>query len=144
MRIKLSRKKIADAILHNNETTVTGGDRMGVFVWPNGRAEVSTVGRGTYYIGLKIYDPAEFVEKTDFFYDCDTTQWWREAMEEGIEEGWIRDVYPDELTPEEKDLIDEYADMYEDMWREELRYLKETRIECDDGSVDAIEIDWTD
>jgi len=144
MRIKLSRKKIADAILHNNETTVTGGDRMGVFVWSNGRAEVSTVGRGTYYIGLKIYDPAEFVEKTDFFYDCDTTQWWREAMEEGIEEGWIRDVYPDELTPEEKDLIDEYADMYEDMWREELRYLKETRIECDDGSVDAIEIDWTD
>jgi len=144
MRIKLSEKKIADAILHNNETTVTGGDRMGVFVWPNGRAEVSTVGRGTYYIGLKIYDPAEFVEKTDFYYDCDTTQWWREAMEVGIEEGRIRDVYPDELTPEEKDLIDEYADMYEDLWREELRYLKETWIECDDGSVDAIEIDWTD
>ena len=144
MRIKLSQKKIADAILHNNETSVTGGDRKGVFVWPNGRAEVSTVGRGTTYIGPRIYDPAEFVEKTDFFYDCDTTQWWREAMEEGIEEGRIRDVSPDELTPEEKDLIDEYADMYEDMWREELRYPKETRIECDDGSVDAIEIDWTD
>jgi len=28
MKIQLSEKKIADAILHNNETTVTGGDRM--------------------------------------------------------------------------------------------------------------------
>jgi len=101
------------------------------------------IGRGTYYIGPKIYDPAEFVEKTDFVYD-DTTQWWREAMEVGIEEGRIRDVSPDELTPEEKDLIDEYADMYEDLWREELRYLKEARIECDDGSVDVIEVEWTD
>ena len=144
MKIQLSEKKIADAILHNNETTVTGGDRMGVFVWPDGAAKISVIGRGTYYIGPKIYDPAEFVEKTDFFYDCDTTQWWREAMEEGIEEGRIRDVYPDELTPEEKDLIDEYADMYEDMWREELRYLKEVRIKCDDGSVDVVEIEWTD
>ena len=143
MKIQLSEKKIADAILHNNETTVTGGDRMGVFVWSNGRAEVSTVGRGTYYIGPKIYDPAEFVEKTDLVYD-DTTQWWREAMEVGIEEGRIRDVSPDELTPEEKDLIDEYADMYEDLWREELRYLKEARIVCDDGSVDVIEVEWTD
>jgi hypothetical protein len=144
MKIQLSRKQIADAILHNNETTTTGGDRMGVFVWPNGRAEVSPVGRGTYYIGPRIYDPAEFVEKTSIFCDCDTTQWWNEAREEGIREGRIRDVYPDELTPEEKDLIDEYADMYEDVWREELRYLKEVRIECDDGSVDAIEIEWTD
>jgi hypothetical protein len=143
MKIQLSEKKIADAILHNNETTVTGGDRMGVFVWSNGRAEVSTVGRGTYYIGPKIYDPAEFVEKTDLVYD-DTTQWWREAMEVGIEEGRIRDVSPDELTPEEKDLIDEYADMYEDLWREDLRYLKEARIVCDDGSVDVIEVEWTD
>ena len=141
MRIKLSRKKIADAILHNNETTVTGGDRMGVFVWPNGRAEVSTVGRGTYYIGPKIYDPKAFVT-TDL--SGDTTRWRREAREGGIEEGRIRDVFPDELTPEEKDLIDEYADMYESIWREELRYLKEVRIECDDGSVDVIEIEWTD
>ena len=143
MRIKLSEKKIADAILHNNETTVTGGDRMGVFVWPDGTAKISVIGRGTYYIGPKIYDPAEFVEKTDLVYD-DTTQWWREAMEVGIEEGRIRDVSPDELTPEEKDLIDEYADMYEDLWREELRYLKEARIVCDDGSVDVIEVEWTD
>ena len=141
MRIKLSRKKIADAILHNNETTTTGGDRMGVFVWPNGRAEVSAVGRGTYYIGPKIYDPKAFVT-TDL--SDDTTRWRREAREEGIEEGRIRDVFPDELTPEEKDLIDEYADMYESIWREELRYLKEVRIECDDGSVDVIEIEWTD
>ena len=144
MKIQLSRKKIADAILHNNETTVTGGDRMGVFVWPNGRAEVSAVGRGTTYIGPEIYDPAEFVEKADILYDCDTTQWWNEAREEGIKEGRIRDVFPDELTPEEKDLIDEYADLYESVWREELRYLAEARIECDDGSVDMIEIEWMD
>ena len=144
MKIQLSEKKIADAILHNNETTVTGGDRMGVFVWPDGAAKISVIGRGTYYIGPKIYDPAEFIEKTDFFYDCDTTRWWRDAMEVGIEEGRIRDVSPDELTPEEKDLIDEYADMYEDLWREELRYLKEARIVCDDGSVDVIEVEWTD
>ena len=143
MKIQLSEKKIADAILHNNETTVTGGDRMGVFVWPDGTAKISVIGRGTYYIGPKIYDPVEFVEKTDLVYD-DTTQWWREAMEVGIEEGRIRDVSPDELTPEEKDLIDEYADMYEDLWREDLRYLKEARIVCDDGSVDVIEVEWTD
>jgi len=141
MRIKLSRKKIADAILHNNETTVTGGDRMGVFVWPDGAAKISAIGRGTYYIGPKIYDPKAFVT-TDL--SDDTTRWRREAREEGIEEGRIRDVFPDELTPEEKDLIDEYADMYESIWREELRYLKEVRIECDDGSVDVIEIEWTD
>jgi len=141
MRIKLSRKKIADAILHNNETTVTGGDRMGVFVWPDGAAKISAIGRGTYYTGPKIYDPKAFVT-TDL--SDDTTRWRREAREEGIEEGRIRDVFPDELTPEEKDLIDEYADMYESIWREELRYLKEVRIECDDGSVDVIEIEWTD
>ena len=143
MKIQLSEKKIADAILHNNETTTTGGDRMGVFVWPDGAAKISAIGRGTYYIGPKIYDPKGFVE-TDL--SDDTTRWrWRcEAREEGIEEGRIRDVSPDELTSEEKGLIDEYADMYEDMWREELRYLKEARIECDDGSVDAIEIEWTD
>lgn len=144
MRIKLSRKKVADAILHNNETTITGGDEMGVFVWPNSRAEVRTVGRGTYYIGPKIYDPAGFVEKTDIFCDCDTTRWRNEAREEGIEEGRIRDVSPDELTPEERDLINEYADLYESVWREELRYRKEVRIECDDGSVDVLEIEWTD
>jgi hypothetical protein len=141
MRIKLSRKEIANAILHNNETTVSGGDRRGVFVWPNSRAEVSRVGRGTYYIGPKIYDPAAFAE-TDL--ECDTTQWRNEAREEGIKEGRIRDVFPDELTPEEKDLIDEYADLYASVWLEELRYLKEARIECDDGSVDMIEIEWMD
>jgi hypothetical protein len=141
MKIQLSRKEIADAILHNNETTVTGGDEIGVFLWPDGYTQVRAVGRGTTYIGPEIYDPEGFVEVGR---DDDTTQFWNEAREEGIEEGRIRDVYPDELTPEEEDLIDEYADMYEDMWREELRYLKEVRIECDDGSVDVIEIEWTD
>jgi hypothetical protein len=29
MKIQLSRKEIADAILHNNETGITGGDEMG-------------------------------------------------------------------------------------------------------------------
>ena len=141
MRIKLSRKEIANAILHNNETTVSGGDRRGVFVWPNSRAEVSRVGRGTYYIGPKIYDPAAFAE-TDL--ECDTTQWRNEAREEGIKEGRIRDVFPDELTSEERGLIDEYADLYASVWREELRYLKEVRIEDDDGSVDVIEVEWID
>ena len=141
MRVQLSRKEIADAILHNNETAVTGGDRMGVFVWSNGRAEVRAVGRGTYYIGPEIYNPEGFVT-TDL--SDDTTRWWNEAREEGIKEGRIRDVFPDELTPEEKDLIDEYADLYESVWREELRYLAEVQLEYDDGSVDDIEIEWTD
>ena len=141
MKIQLSRKVIADAILHNNETAVIGGDRMGVFVWPDGAAKISAVGRGTYYTGPEIYDPESFVttEISD-----DTTRWWHEAREEGIKEGRIRDVFPDELTPEERDLIDEYADMYEDVWREELRYLVEVRLESDDGSVETIEIDWID
>ena len=141
MKIQLSRKEIADAILHNNETEITGGDRMGVFVWANGRAKISAVGRGTYYTGPEIYDPAGFVtiDLSD-----DTTRWRHEAREEGIKEGRIRDIYPDELTPEEKDLIDEYADLYESVWREELRYLAEVRLEDDDGSVDDIEIEWTD
>ena len=141
MRIKLSRNEIADAILHNNETTTTGGDEMGVFVWPNSRAEVRTVGRGTTYIGPEIYDPAAFAE-TDL--ECDTTQWRNEAREEGIKEGRIRDVFPDELTSEETELIDEYADLYESVWREGLRYLAEVQLEDDDGSVDVIEIEWTD
>ena len=141
MKIQLSRKEIADAVLHNNETAVTGGDEMGVFIWPNGRAKISAVGRGTYYTGPEIYDPEGFVT-TDL--SDDTTRWWNEAREEGIKEGRIRDVFPDELTPEEKDLIDEYADMYEDVWREELRYLVEVRLESDDGSVETIEIDWID
>jgi len=141
MRIKLSRNEIADAILHNNETTITGGDEMGVFVWPNSRAEVRTVGRGTTYIGPEIYDPAAFAE-TDL--ECDTTQWRNEAREEGIKEGRIRDVFPDELTSEETKLIDEYADLYESVWREELRYLAEVQLEYDDGSVDVIEVEWID
>jgi hypothetical protein len=141
MRIKLSRNEIADAILHNNETTTTGGDEMGVFVWPNSRAEVRTVGRGTTYIGPEIYDPAAFAE-TDL--ECDTTQWRNEAREEGIKEGRIRDVFPDELTSEETELIDEYADLYESVWREELRYLAEVQLEYDDGSVDVIEVEWID
>ena len=141
MRVQLSRKEIADAILHNNETTITGGDEMGVFVWPNSRAEVRTVGRGTTYIGPEIYDPAAFAE-TDL--ECDTTQWRNEAREEGIKEGRIRDVFPDELTSEETKLIDEYADLYESVWREELRYLAEVQLEYDDGSVDVIEVEWID
>lgn len=141
MRIKLSRKEIADAILHNNETTTTGGDRMGVFVWPDGAAKISAVGRGTYYRGPKIYDPEGFVE-TDL--DDDTTQYWNDAREERIKEGRVRAVDFAELTSEEHALIDEYADLYESVWREELRYLKEVRIECDDGSVVAIEIEWID
>lgn len=141
MRIKLSRNEIADAILHNNETAITGGDEMGVFVWPNSRAEVRTVGRGTTYIGPEIYDPAAFAE-TDL--ECDTTQWRNEAREEGIKEGRIRDVFPDELTSEETKLIDEYADLYESVWREELRYLAEVQLEYDDGSVDVIEVEWID
>ena len=141
MRIKLSRKEIADAILHNNETTTTGGDRMGVFVWPDGAAKIIAVGRGTHYIGPKIYDPEGFVT-TDL--SDDTTQWWNEAREEAVKEGRIRDVFPDELTPEEKDLIDEYVSMYEGVWREELRYPVEVRLESDDGSVETIDIDWMD
>ena len=141
MRIELSRRELADAILHNNETTITGGDEMGVFVWPNSRAEVRTVGRGTTYIGPDIYDPAAFAE-TDL--DDDTTRWRTEAREEGIKEGRIRDVFPDELTSEETELIDEYADLYESVWREGLRYLAEVQLEDDDGSVDVIEIEWTD
>ena len=141
MRIELSRREIADASLHNNETTITGGDEMGVFVWPNSRAEVRTVGRGTTYIGPDIYDPAAFAE-TDL--DDDTTRWRTEAREEGIKEGRIRDVFPDELTSEETELIDEYADLYESVWREELRYLAEVQLEYDDGSVDVIEVEWID
>ena len=144
MKIALSRREIADAILHNNETTVTGGDPMGVFVWPNGRASVSAAGRGTTYIGPEIYDPAAFVEQTDFFCDCDTTQFWQEAREERIEEGTVRDVEFDDLTSEEHALIQEYADLYDQVWREGIRYLAEVRLEDDDGSVETIEIAWTE
>jgi len=141
MRIKLSRNEIADAILHNNETTTTGGDRMGVFVWPDGTAKISAVGRGTTYIGPEIYDPEGFVE-TDL--DDDTTQYWNDAREERIKEGRVRAVDFAELTSEEHALIDEYADLYESVWREELRYLKEVIMEDEDGPVETIEIEWTD
>lgn len=145
MKIQLSRKEIADAILHNNETTITGGDRMGVFVWPNGQAKVQAIGRGVEYIGPAIYDPMDFVERTDFLCDCDTTRFRREAREEGIEEGRIRDVYPDELTREEEDLIDDYADLYETVWREELRYKPMLQIDDPEGGpTESIEIEWTD
>jgi len=141
MRIKLSRKEIADAILHNNETTTTGGDRMGVFVWPDGHTQVRAVGRGTTHIGPGIYDPEGFVE-TDL--DDDTTQYWQDAREERIREGRVRAVDFAELTSEEHALINEYADLYESVWREELRYRKEVRFEYDDGSTDVVEIEWTD
>ncbi|MFA5409577.1 MAG: hypothetical protein WC343_12470 [Bacilli bacterium] len=130
MRITLSREKIADAILHNNETTITGGDRMGVFVWPNGRAEVGAVGRGTYYTGVDLFDPRIFVEIT---LSDDTTRWGAEAREERIKEGRIRDVFPDEMTQDEEDLISEYVDLYESVWREEIRYL---------SVIDDFEIEW--
>ena len=141
MKIQLSRKEIADAILHNNETTVTGGDRMGVFVWPDGTAKISAVGRGTYYIGPEIYDPEGFVE---IELSDDTTQWRKEAREEGVREGKIREVIPDEMTPEEEGLINAYADLYESVWREEIRYPSEVQDEGDDGSVELIEIEWID
>jgi len=141
MRIQLSRKEIADAILNNDEITGTGGDRMGVFVWPNGRAEVRVEQRGTYYTGVAIYDPAAFVE-TDL--GDDTTRWWTEAREERIKEGRIRDVFPDNLTREEEDLIDEYASLYDQVWREELRYRPVLRIDDPEGGSVEIEITWTD
>lgn len=132
MKIQLSRKEIADAILHNNETEITGGDRMGVFVWANGRAKISAVGRGTYYTRPEIYNPEAFVE---IKLSDDTTGWRKEAREEGIKEGRIQDVFPDDLTSDEEELIDEYAGIYEQVWREELRYL---------STVDDLEIEWTD
>jgi len=141
MKIQLSRKEIADAILHNNETVTTGGDRMGVFVWANGRAEVCAVGRGTYYTGVDIYNPVGFVE---IELSDDTTQWRNEAREVGVEEGRIRDVYPDELTSEEEELITEYADLYEQIWREEIRYKSVMQLEDMDGPAGSIEIEWTD
>lgn len=142
MKIQLSEKKIADAILHNNETTVTGGDRMEVFIWPNGRAKVSAVGRGTYYTGVDIYDPKNFVEDLP---SDDTTQFWNDAREERIKEGKVRDVeIIDDLTLEEHELIQEYADLYDQAWREEIRYPAEVKLEDDDGSVETIEIEWTD
>ena len=142
MRIQLSRKEIADAILHNNETRITGGDRMGAFVWPNGRAEVCAVGRGTYYTGPEIYDPKAFVE---IKLSDDTTRWRVEAREEGIKEGRIRDVFPDDLTSEEEELIDEYAGLYEQVWREEIHYKSVVHLD-DSGGGDggSIEIEWTD
>jgi hypothetical protein len=141
MKIQLSRKEIADAILHNNETGITGGDEMGVFIWSNGRAKVSSVGRGTYYSGVEIYNPADFVE---IELSDDTTQWRKEAREEGVREGKIREVIPDEMTPEEERLINAYADLYESVWREEIRYPSEVQDEGDDGSVELIEIEWID
>jgi len=142
MKITLSRKGIADAILHNDETAVTGGDPMGVFVWPNGRAKIGAVGRGTYYTGVDTYDPKIFVEDLP---SDDTTQWWNDAQEERIKEGKVRAVeIIDDLTPEEHDLIQEYADLYDQVWREEIRYPAEVRVEGDDRSVEMIEIAWTD
>ncbi|MDD3071774.1 MAG: hypothetical protein PHX88_11340 [Methanoculleus horonobensis] len=142
MKITLSRTEIAGAILHNNETVSTGGDEMGVFVWPDGSAEVSAVGRGTYYTGPDIYDPKIFVNNIP---SDDTTQWWNGAREERIKEGKVRDVeIIDNLTPEEHELIQEYADLYDQVWREELRYPAEVELEGDDGSFDIIEIEWTD
>lgn len=141
MKIQLSRKEIADAILHNNETTITGGDQMGVFVWPNGPAKVGAVGRGTYYTGPDIYDPETFVKNLP---SDDTTQWWNEAREERVKEGKIRDVEFDDVTSEEHALIQEYADIYDQVWREEIRYPAEVKLEDDDESVETIEIEWTD
>ena len=136
---QLSRKEIADAILHNNETTTTGAtDR--VFL---GRTayQVRAVGRGTTYIGPEIYDPEGFVE-TDL--DDDTTQYWNDAREERIREGRVRAVDFAELTSEEHALINEYESVYEGVWREELRYLAAVMVEDEDGSVETIEIEWTD
>lgn len=157
MRIKiaLSRKEIADAILHNNEIHAGyARDKKGVFIWRTGWIDQSTgitkiqaIGQGVVYVGPKIYDPADFVEQTDYFRDCDTTQFRREAREEGVKEGRIRDVYPDLLNGEEEALVNEYADNYEATWRQELRYKSIARIE--DPGTDShsapieLEIEWS-
>jgi hypothetical protein len=63
---------------------------------------------------VKIYNPADFVE---IELSDDTTQWRKEAREEGVREGKIREVIPDEMAPEEERLINAYADLYESVWR---------------------------
>jgi hypothetical protein len=143
MKIKLSRKEVATAVLHNMETSYTGCDPIGIFAWPpSENVKYQMVQRGTEYRGTEIYDPEDFVE---IRLDDDPWMWRAEARDELAKEGRIRDVPMDELTKEEEDLVDEYADGYQKVWIEELRYLDRVEFEDIEGDVtNILDVEWAD
>jgi len=143
MEIKLSRKQIAEAVLHNMGMSYTGCDPLGVFFWPDsGEVKYQMIQRGTEYRGPEIYDPEAFVE---IRLDDDPHMWSAEARDELAKEGRIQDVPADELTEEEEELVDEYADGYQKVWIEELRYLDHVEFEDIEGNVtDILDVEWTD
>jgi hypothetical protein len=54
-------------------------------------------------------------------------------------------VFPDDLTSEEEELIDEYAGLYEQVWREEIHYKSVVHLDDPEGGDGgSIEIEWTD
>lgn len=136
MRIKLSKTRIADAILHNNVVPLIGGNRMGVFLYgsPPTRAEIHEVDRGTYYSNVKIADPREFVTNIP---DDDTIRWWFDAYQTLISEGRVQDheVTGEPISAEETEMINDLAELYEAIWRENLVY---------PPSIGEIEIEWID
>lgn len=135
VKLRLSRKKIAAAILSNMSCSYTGAEPMGVFAWPPSQdVEYRTIQRGTEYRGPSIYRPEIFV-KIDL--DDDPWMWRKEARDALVEEGRIRAVPWEDQTEEEERLVDEYVDEYEKVWVEELRFLDAT------GDF-TVEVEWTE
>ncbi|MFA7073445.1 MAG: hypothetical protein WC138_13190 [Methanoculleus sp.] len=143
MKIKLSRKRIADAILHNNSVRYgcIGADEIGVFVAQNGSVSVHGIDRGTEYSNVEIYDPTAFVEIGT---DDDTYQYRNEARDELVSEGKIRDVGFDEQTSSEEAQITDLVDEWIKIWKENLVYLSRAEYEDAGGNKSVIEIEWTD
>jgi hypothetical protein len=143
MQIKLSRKQIADAILHNNNVSSGnwGTDKLGVFVNPNGSTEIHGIDRGTDYGREKIYDPESFVVAGG---DDDTYQYRHEARDELIKEGKIRDVLFNETTEEEDELITDLVDEWIGIWEENLSFPPHIICVDDAGNEETIEIEWID
>lgn len=141
MQIKLSRKEIAAAILHNNAVRYgcIGADEIGVFVGPGETVSIHGIDRG--YSNAKIYDPTAFVKIGT---DDDTYQYRHEARDELVSEGKIRDVGFDEQTPEEEDLITGLVDEWIKIWEENLVYLPRAEYEDAGGNKSMVEVEWTD
>jgi len=119
MQIKLSRKAIVGAILHNNDAAYSGVEKVVVGIFANGEAAMYPTNYG-HIRGIRSIDPQDLVRTPD----DDTYMFRREAHGELVAEGCVRDVGSLERTADEDALINERANAYVRAWSEQIEFLE--------------------
>ncbi|MDD3039076.1 hypothetical protein [Bacteroides sp.] len=128
MQIKLSKKSIITAILHNNDAAYTGVNTITLGILPNSKTLIFPT-KIVSTKGIRCIDPQELVQTPN----DDTYMFRSEAHTDLVTEGCIRNVNSLERTEAEDAPVDERVNAYLRVWAEQIEFIE---------MIDDIQITW--